>query len=75
MTLEKESPCKVNLLLNILGKRADGFHALESVMHPVPFYDRLAFELCVASGVERSGCNQRKARIASGCLSTCRSAR
>ena len=35
MPLEKSSPCKVNLLLNILGKRADGFHELETVMHPV----------------------------------------
>jgi 4-diphosphocytidyl-2-C-methyl-D-erythritol kinase len=41
MTLEKESPCKVNLLLNILGKRPDGFHELETVMHPVGVYDRL----------------------------------
>jgi 4-diphosphocytidyl-2-C-methyl-D-erythritol kinase len=44
MNLEKSSPCKVNLLLNILGKRADGFHELETVMHPVNLHDRLAFE-------------------------------
>ncbi len=43
MTLERQSPCKVNLLLNILGKRADGFHELESVMHPVAVCDRLTF--------------------------------
>jgi 4-diphosphocytidyl-2-C-methyl-D-erythritol kinase len=43
MTLEKQSPCKVNLLLNILGKRADGFHELETVMHPVRVFDRLSF--------------------------------
>jgi 4-diphosphocytidyl-2-C-methyl-D-erythritol kinase len=41
--LEKTSGCKVNLLLNILGKRADGFHALETVMHPVGVYDHLTF--------------------------------
>lgn len=44
MTLEKHSPCKVNLLLNILGRRTDGFHELESVMHPVSICDRLSFE-------------------------------
>jgi len=44
MPLEKKSPCKVNLLLNILGKRADGFHELETVMQPVNFCDELAFE-------------------------------
>jgi 4-diphosphocytidyl-2-C-methyl-D-erythritol kinase len=42
--LEKTSCCKVNLLLNILGKRADGFHELETVMHPVPLCDRLDFD-------------------------------
>ena len=42
-TLEKLSPCKVNLLLNILGKRADGFHELETVMHPIALCDRLEF--------------------------------
>lgn len=44
MPLEKHSPCKVNLLLNILGKRADGFHELETVMHPVAVFDRLSLE-------------------------------
>lgn len=39
-----KSTCKVNLLLNILGKRADGFHELETVMHPVPVFDELTFE-------------------------------
>ena len=43
MPVTLESPCKVNLLLNILGKRADGFHELESVMHPVQLCDRLSF--------------------------------
>ncbi len=43
MTLEKLSPCKVNLLLNILGRRADGFHELETIIHPLKLYDRLSF--------------------------------
>lgn len=40
----KKSPCKVNLLLNVLGRRADGFHALETVMQPVNLCDDLTFE-------------------------------
>jgi len=44
MRLEKRSPCKVNLLLNILGKRPDGFHELETVMQPVNVCDELTFE-------------------------------
>ncbi len=43
-TLEKDSPCKVNLLLNILGRRADGFHELETIMQPVNLCDRLSFK-------------------------------
>jgi 4-diphosphocytidyl-2-C-methyl-D-erythritol kinase len=43
MSLEKQSPCKVNLLLNILGKRADGFHELETLLYPVRVFDRLSF--------------------------------
>lgn len=42
-TLEKDSPCKVNLLLNILGKRPDGFHELETLFHPINLCDRLGF--------------------------------
>ena len=41
--LHKKSPCKVNLLLNILGKRADGFHELETVMLPIGIYDEMSF--------------------------------
>jgi 4-diphosphocytidyl-2-C-methyl-D-erythritol kinase len=43
MSLERLSGCKVNLLLNILGRRADGFHALETLMQPVALHDRLDF--------------------------------
>lgn len=53
MRLERQSPCKVNLLLNILGKRPDGFHELETVMHPVAVFDTLALENA-GRGVELS---------------------
>lgn len=55
MTIERTSPCKVNLLLNILEKRADGFHELETVMQPVPLCDRLEFARA-GSGVDLT-CN------------------
>ena len=41
MQVELRSPCKVNLLLNILGKRQDGFHELETVLQPIPVFDTL----------------------------------
>ena len=43
MTLTRKSGCKINLLLNILGKRPDGFHELETVLQPVPLSDELSF--------------------------------
>jgi 4-diphosphocytidyl-2-C-methyl-D-erythritol kinase len=46
MQLERLSPCKVNLILNILGKRPDGYHELETVMHPVQVFDHLVFREC-----------------------------
>ena len=32
---------KVNLIMNILGKRPDGFHEVETVMQALPLYDEL----------------------------------
>jgi 4-diphosphocytidyl-2-C-methyl-D-erythritol kinase len=43
MTLERKSSCKVNLLLNVLGPRPDGFHELETVIQPLNLHDRLTF--------------------------------
>jgi 4-diphosphocytidyl-2-C-methyl-D-erythritol kinase len=51
MPLSRLSPCKVNLLLNILGRRADGFHELETVMQPLPLCDELTFSRA-GSGVQ-----------------------
>jgi 4-diphosphocytidyl-2-C-methyl-D-erythritol kinase len=44
MPLRLPSPCKVNFLLNILGKRPDGYHELETLLHPVPLHDFLTLE-------------------------------
>jgi 4-diphosphocytidyl-2-C-methyl-D-erythritol kinase len=35
------APAKVNLFLHILGRRADGYHLLDSLMVPVSLYDEL----------------------------------
>lgn len=48
MRVERNSPCKVNFILNILGRRADGFHELETVMQPVPVFDSIACEKAAA---------------------------
>jgi 4-diphosphocytidyl-2-C-methyl-D-erythritol kinase len=41
--LQLHSPCKINLLLNILGRRPDGFHELETVLQPLSLGDELVF--------------------------------
>lgn len=44
MKLSQLSPCKVNLVLNLLGLRPDGFHELETLFYPVPLFDELSVE-------------------------------
>ena len=40
-TLEIKAPAKVNLALDITGKREDGYHLLETVFQTVSIYDKL----------------------------------
>jgi len=40
-TFTVRTPAKVNLFLHVLGRRADGFHALDSRFHTVGIYDHL----------------------------------
>ncbi len=42
--LTVRSGCKINLFLNVLHRRDDGFHELESVMQPIGLYDQLTIE-------------------------------
>lgn len=39
--MKQFAPAKINLYLHILGKRADGFHELETLMAPISFGDDL----------------------------------
>ncbi|MCB9952075.1 MAG: 4-(cytidine 5'-diphospho)-2-C-methyl-D-erythritol kinase [Planctomycetaceae bacterium] len=39
-----DAPAKVNLFLEILGRRADGFHDIETLMVSVDLYDSLQFD-------------------------------
>lgn len=41
--LEVLAPAKLNLFLEVLGKRADGFHEIETLMYPIGVYDTLVF--------------------------------
>lgn len=50
MFTEQESitvnaPAKINLFLDVLGKRANGYHDIRSIIVPVSLYDTLAIKL------------------------------
>lgn len=55
MTITRASHCKVNLLLNTLGKRDDGFHELETIFYPVFIHDYITVTK-TATGI-RLTCN------------------
>ena len=42
--------CKINLGLNVVRKRNDGYHDLETVFYPVPLTDKL--EAVVGKGAD-----------------------
>ena len=42
--LEVLAPAKLNLFLEVLGKRDDGFHEIETLMAPIGLYDTLYFQ-------------------------------
>ncbi|BCW94575.1 MAG: hypothetical protein WHS44_11530 [Fimbriimonadales bacterium] len=44
-TLEGRAPAKLNLTLEVLGRRPDGYHEVASVMHTLELYDTLTLEL------------------------------
>jgi len=46
------TPAKLNLFLEILGTRSDGFHELETVMTSVDIYDTLSFQKTDSSQIE-----------------------
>ncbi len=51
MCLRVGVPAKINLWLEVVRKRADGYHDLSSLMLPVAIYDWLELETCDRGGI------------------------
>jgi 4-diphosphocytidyl-2-C-methyl-D-erythritol kinase len=49
------APCKINLGLNIVGKRADGYHDIETCFYPVPWMDIVEVIKATEFGFSASG--------------------
>lgn len=71
------APAKLNLFLEVLSRRADGFHEIESLMAPVSLWDTITFEATSTDQISLScqwalpalGGAPRVARPASGSIS------
>ena len=55
--MKQFAPAKINLYLHILGKRADGFHELETLMAPISLGDTIDIDLLPAPGAIEFTCS------------------
>jgi 4-diphosphocytidyl-2-C-methyl-D-erythritol kinase len=47
-----QTPAKLNLFFEVLGKRSDGYHEIETLMCPIGWYDTLCFETTSSEDVD-----------------------
>jgi len=50
--IKVQAPAKINITLDVTGKRADGFHDLKSIMHAINLYDYLDVQIDEAEGIQ-----------------------
>lgn len=53
-SISMDTPAKVNLYLHVLGRRADGYHDIDSVFQAVSLYDRLTLTRRDRAGMDLS---------------------
>lgn len=49
--IKVQAPAKINITLDVVNRRDDGFHDLESIMHAISLYDFLTFKLEDSQGI------------------------
>lgn len=42
--IKVKTPAKINIGLNVTGKRPDGYHNIETIFYPVNIFDDISFE-------------------------------
>lgn len=57
-SIKVAAPAKINLTLEVLDKRPDGFHNIKSIMQAISIYDYLTFDILGYSEAEQSGKNE-----------------
>ncbi|MCA9160962.1 MAG: hypothetical protein KDA72_21675, partial [Planctomycetales bacterium] len=50
--LDIAAPAKVNLFLEVLSRRSDGYHEVQTLLCPISLFDRLTFEVTEQSKIE-----------------------
>ncbi len=55
MTIKTTACCKINIGLNIVSKREDGYHNLETIFYPVPLFDEITICSAEEDGIDLSG--------------------
>ena len=50
MSVTVEAPAKINLTLDVVGRRGDGYHLIESVMQAIDLCDRITVRPIDAPG-------------------------
>ena len=55
MKISTTACCKINIGLNIVSKREDGYHDLETIFYPVPLYDQITISSANQDGIDLEG--------------------
>ena len=59
-----QAPAKLNLFLEVIGRREDGYHELETLVLPVRLFDSLSFTPLPAQGRDQPGNMELRVRTA-----------
>ena len=62
-TITRNACAKINLGLDVVGVRGDGYHLLRMIMQQIDLFDTLTFTVTEAQGTGRSASSMR-----AGCL-------